>query len=74
MSEQFPKAPDNQPTSNIETMLQTAKASYYEWETAHRIAQESLERAERMMNYWDDQEQRFEYQLRERRLQEVNGL
>ena len=68
MTEQFRKAPDGQPTSNIETQLKHAKAEYYEWEKSHQNAQERLDSAEKMMNYWDQREQELEYQLRERRL------
>lgn len=68
MSE-FEAAPDGQPTENIELMLKTAKARYYDWENAHQEAVQAVERAERMMAYWDNEELKFEYQLAVRRSQ-----
>lgn len=69
MSE-FRKAPDGQPTSNIKTMLDYAKQEYYEWEHRSHELQGALERAEKMMAYWDKRELELEYQLAQRKLED----
>ena len=71
---EFRKAPDNQPTSSIEHMLRNAKREYAEWERSLKNHQEGVERAEEMVNLWDDRERELEWQLEQRKEQEVNGL
>lgn len=73
------RAPDNQPTESIRTMLRHAKARQYEWERSLKAGIESVERLTRL-----EAKAREDMNIIQRQLairlaegeqpQEVNGL
>lgn len=74
MSEQFRKAPDGQPTENIELQLHNAKAKAEYWHSSLKEDRRNLHRSESMVESWTEDVKRLEWQLEQRKAAEVNGL
>lgn len=71
---EFRKAPDGQPTENIELMLRTAKAKVEYWLRSLEEDRRNLRRSEGMVESWADDVTLLEWQLGQRKASEVNGL
>jgi len=66
MSE-FKKAPDGQPTNNIELQLRTAEASLHEWLRSRDDAEKRLASANYMVNSLGQRRDELEWQLEQRK-------
>lgn len=71
---EFRKAPEGQPTSNIELCLQNAEKQLSYWIAAEQEAHTDLRRAVRMVQSHNDAVELHKWQLEQRKSTEVNGL
>ena len=71
---EFGRAPDNQPTSNIELQLRRAQDDEREWRVAVNHHTERLKSSDIMQKYSAERVAELEWQLEQRKATEVNGL
>lgn len=70
----FTKAPDGQPTENIELQLRNAKVKVDYWAISLKHDLRDVARSEGMLETWADDVRRLEWQLEQRKATELNGL